>query len=42
MSLAVIPAPTGAEISVSPDEQWMLFDKSDREGSELMLIESFQ
>jgi Tol biopolymer transport system component/DNA-binding winged helix-turn-helix (wHTH) protein len=40
-TLAVIPAPTGAEISVSPDERWMLFDKSDREGSELMLIESF-
>jgi hypothetical protein len=29
------------EISVSPDERWMLYGKMGGEGSELMLIENF-
>lgn len=37
-----IPGPTHGEISVSPDEQWILFGKPEREGSELMLIEAFR
>lgn len=41
-TVAVIPVPKSDEICVSPDEQWMLFDKSNREGSELMLIENFR
>jgi dipeptidyl aminopeptidase/acylaminoacyl peptidase len=41
-TLAVMPAPASSEICVSPDEQWMVFVKDDRKGSELMLIESFQ
>jgi Tol biopolymer transport system component len=40
-TIAVIPAPAGNEISVSPDERWMLFSKTDREGSELMIVENF-
>jgi Tol biopolymer transport system component len=40
-TIAILPGPVGDEMSVSPDEQWMLFYKPDREGSELMLIENF-
>jgi Tol biopolymer transport system component/DNA-binding winged helix-turn-helix (wHTH) protein len=40
-TIATVPGPVGDEISVSPDEQWMLFFKTDRQGSELMLVENF-
>lgn len=40
-TIAVIPGPVCDEISVSPDQRWLLFNKNDREGSELMLIENF-
>ena len=41
-TIAAVHAPVGGEISVSPNEQWMLFDKPGREGRELMLIENFR
>ena len=41
-TIAAIPGPIGTEMSVSPDEQWVLFDKQDRAGSELMLVENFR
>jgi Tol biopolymer transport system component len=40
-TIAPVPGVVGDEISISPDEQWMLFDRKDREGSELMLVENF-
>ncbi|HEY1212601.1 MAG TPA: hypothetical protein VGE93_03115, partial [Bryobacteraceae bacterium] len=40
-TIAVVPGAVSDEISVSPDERWMLFNKNVREGSELMLIENF-
>jgi Tol biopolymer transport system component/DNA-binding winged helix-turn-helix (wHTH) protein len=41
-TIAAIPGPfADDEISVSPDEQWMLYGKTGRGGSELMLIENF-
>ena len=39
-TLTTVPGPVGLEISVSPDERWMLFQRDDREGSELMLVEN--
>lgn len=41
-TVATVPGPARAEISVSSDEQWMLFNKLDNEASELMLIENFR
>jgi Tol biopolymer transport system component len=41
-TLATLPGPVGDEMSISPDGQFMLFCKADREGSELMLIENFR
>jgi hypothetical protein len=41
-TIAAIPGPIGTEISISPDEQWMLFSKQDRAGSELMLVDNFR
>jgi Tol biopolymer transport system component len=43
-SIAAIPAPLGlgGEMAVSPDEAWVLYEKIDRIGSELMLIENFR
>jgi hypothetical protein len=40
-TIGVVPGPVGDEISVSPDEQWMLFYRADRQDSELMLVENF-
>jgi hypothetical protein len=40
-TIATVPGPVGDEVSVSPDEQWMLFSKVDRAGSELMIVENF-
>jgi Tol biopolymer transport system component len=40
-TIGMVPAPVGDEMSVSPDERWMLFQKCDRDGSELMLVENF-
>jgi Tol biopolymer transport system component len=41
-TIAAVPGPIADdEISVSPDERWMLYGKTGREGSELMLIENF-
>ena len=33
--------PLGDEMSISPDEQWVLFGKMEQAGSELMLFENF-
>jgi Tol biopolymer transport system component len=41
-TMAVLPGPVGDEMSISPDEKWMLFLRPDREASELMLIENFR
>jgi hypothetical protein len=38
----MVPGPSGDEISVSPDERWLLFGTIGGAGSELMLIENFQ
>ncbi len=42
--VATVPAPLGlgGEIAISPDERWMLYERVDRVGSELMLIENFR
>ena len=40
--LGALPGPLGWGISVSPDEQWLLYGKDDRQGSDLMLIENFR
>jgi Tol biopolymer transport system component len=36
------PVSPGGEISISPDEQWMLFDRTEREDGELMLVDNFR
>ena len=41
-TVATVPAPARTEISISRDEQWMLFNKFDNDASELMLIENFR
>lgn len=43
-SIAAVPAPLGlgGEMAISPDERWMLYERIDRVGSELMLIENFR
>jgi eukaryotic-like serine/threonine-protein kinase len=41
-TITTVPGPVGEEMSISPDERWMLYGKTDREGSELMLLENFQ
>jgi hypothetical protein len=30
------------EINISPDEQWMVYEKTNYAGSELMLVENFR
>ena len=37
-----VTGPAGDEMSVSPDERWLLYGKMDRAGSELMVVENFQ
>lgn len=39
-TVALVPGPVGLEMSVSPDERFLLFQKDDHEGSELMLVEN--
>lgn len=39
-TIIVVPGVLGAEMSISPDERWMLYETSAR-ASELMLIENF-
>jgi Tol biopolymer transport system component len=41
-TVGMVPGPSGDEISVSPDERWLLFGTIGGAGSELMLIENFQ
>ena len=41
-TIAALPDQLGSEIGISSDEQWMLFDRQDRLGSELMLVENFR
>jgi len=41
-TIAPVPGPAGLEISVSPDERWAIYAKSDHAGSELMLVENFR
>jgi hypothetical protein len=36
------PLGLGGEMAISPDELWMLCERIDRVGSELMLIENFR
>jgi hypothetical protein len=39
--VTTVIGPVGDEMSVSPDERWLLYGKMDRIGTELMLIENF-
>lgn len=41
-SIASVPGPIGDEMSISPDEQWMIYEKTNYAGSELMLVENFR
>lgn len=41
-SIAPVPGPIGDEMSISPDEQWMIYEKTNYPGSELMLVENFR
>jgi dipeptidyl aminopeptidase/acylaminoacyl peptidase len=41
-TLAMLSGPVGDEFSVSPDEQWLLFYRADRQRGELMLIDNFR
>jgi Tol biopolymer transport system component len=41
-SIAPVPGPIGDEMSISPDEQWMIYEKTNHAGSELMLVENFR
>lgn len=40
-TIGVVPGSSAGEISVSPDEQWLLFGAKGDTGTELMLIENF-
>jgi Tol biopolymer transport system component/DNA-binding winged helix-turn-helix (wHTH) protein len=40
-TIGLVPGPSADEISVSPDERWLLFGTMSGGGSELMLIENF-
>jgi Tol biopolymer transport system component/DNA-binding winged helix-turn-helix (wHTH) protein len=40
-TIGVVPNSSAGEISVSPDEHWLLFGRKGDSGSELMLIENF-
>ncbi|HEY3458725.1 MAG TPA: winged helix-turn-helix domain-containing protein [Bryobacteraceae bacterium] len=40
-TIAPVPGPVGLEISVSPDERWAIYTKTDYAASELMLVENF-
>jgi Tol biopolymer transport system component/DNA-binding winged helix-turn-helix (wHTH) protein len=39
--VTTVLAPLGDEMSVSPDEQWLLYGRMDHAGSELMIVENF-
>jgi Tol biopolymer transport system component len=39
--VATVSGPIGDEMSVSPDERWLLYGKIDHAGSELMIVEHF-
>ncbi len=41
-TVGTLPGPLGWNLDVSPDEHWIIYSKTDREGSELMLVESVQ
>ena len=41
-SIAPVPGPIGDEMSISPDEQWMIYERTNHAGSELMLVENFR
>lgn len=40
-TVALVPGPIGAEMSISPDERWMPYESPER-ASELMLVENFR
>lgn len=40
-NIGAVPGPSADEVSVSPDERWLLYATSGGTGSELMLIENF-
>lgn len=40
--IASVPGPIGDEMSISPDERWMSYEKTVNSGSELMLVENFR
>ena len=41
-NLGTVAGPSGDEISVSPDEQWLLYSTTSGAGSQLMLIQNFR
>jgi Tol biopolymer transport system component len=41
-SIAPVPGPIGDEMSISPDERWMIYERTTYAGSELMLVEDFR
>jgi eukaryotic-like serine/threonine-protein kinase len=41
-SIAAVPGQSDDEMSVSPDEQWMIYARGGPAGSELMLVENFR
>lgn len=40
--IGTLPGPIIFGLTVSPDEHWLLFGKSDSAGSQLMLVEKFR
>lgn len=40
-TIASVPEPASIGMSISPDERWMIYPKTDNGGSELMLVENF-
>jgi Tol biopolymer transport system component len=41
-SIAPVPGPIGDEMSISPDERFMIYERTNYAGSELMLVENFR
>ena len=42
--IGALPGPEGAggSIAISPDSHWLLYNKFDHQGSELMLVDNFR
>lgn len=41
-TIAPVPGPLGDEMTVSPDERWLIYGRTSYAGSELMLVENFR